>query len=58
MKMKWKFVDFKKLVGLGRDVETFMITLTQNIGKRFLEKIEEVKEIIGKRQKGKRQHIN
>jgi hypothetical protein len=41
--MKWISVDSKKLVCLEKDVKTFMITKTMNIGKRIQEEIVEVK---------------
>ena len=55
-KKKWISADSRKLIGLEKDVETSMITLILNIGKRIQEETEEAKRI-RKEEKAKFNHI-
>ena len=55
-KKKWIYADTKKLAGLEKDVETSMIILILNIGKRIQEETEEAKRI-RKEDKTKINHI-
>ena len=43
MKKSWKYVDFRKLAGLEKDVETFMKNQTLNTGKRIQKEIKDLK---------------